>query len=60
MGSGGVRVDLSAHQLRELKFLSAWGYGPTEADVIRYLVERGLDDLRRSRVIPPYCECGSK
>jgi hypothetical protein len=57
---GGVRIDLTDAQLRELKFLTGWGYGAAEADVARYLIERGLDDLRRTRVIPPYCDCGNR
>jgi len=54
----GVRIDLIEQQMRELRFLRGWGYGETEAEVARYLIERGLDDLRRSSVIPPYCDCG--
>lgn len=53
---GGVRIELLEQQMRELSFLKGWGYGKTEADVVRYLVERGLDDLRREKVIPPYWE----
>lgn len=57
---GGVRVDMRDQIMAELKFLTGLGYGATESDVVRYLVERSLDDLRRSGVIPAYCECGKQ
>jgi len=56
MHDGGVRVDLQKQHRAELEFLTGWGYGNDQTDVARYLIERGLDDLRRSGVIPPYLE----
>jgi hypothetical protein len=58
MAESGVRIVLPEPLMRELRFLRGWGYGEAEPDVARYLIQRGLDDLRRSGVIPPYCECG--
>ena len=53
-----IGFALTEQQMRELKFLVGWGYGTSPAEVARFLLERELDDLRRSGVIPPYCDCG--
>jgi hypothetical protein len=41
------------HEQRELKRLVHLGYAETVDDVVRYIVMRGLDDLRRSPVLAP-------
>lgn len=47
-----VKVPLSTEEARAIDELMLCGYGQDRAEVILYLMQRELDDLRRSGVIP--------
>jgi hypothetical protein len=46
-----VQPVLSAQFRRYLDQLTHLGYGKTPTDTARYLIDRGIDDLIRARII---------
>lgn len=44
-------IELSPGEVRDLSTLLSIGYGHDVPSVVRYLITRELDDLRRSRVL---------
>jgi len=48
-----VQLVLSAQFRRYLDQLKDLGYGKTATDTARYLIDRGIDDLIRAKIIGP-------
>lgn len=46
-----LKIQLSPQLHRYLDQLLVLGYGATTTDVARYLIDRGIDDLLRSKII---------
>jgi hypothetical protein len=48
-----LEIGLAPPTFAALQQLVKIGYGQNPTEVARYLIQREVDDLRRSRVIPP-------
>ena len=48
-----VVPTFTPEQVACLEKLVELGYAPTPAEVVRYLVQRAIDDLKRSQLLPP-------
>lgn len=49
----GITVSATAQFRRYLDQLTDLGYGKTPTDTARYLIDRGIDELIRARIIGP-------